>query len=146
MLSGLALGLVLGWQQGNEGAPDEIHLDERCRVFSQVRPDAGAEYSKPKFHSGEGLCTLRVEKHSSHWEETVYQGVVNRTKVQIRERDYVLYNSTQYTVAFVMAQSLPDGWTVDSVPQPVEVVDHVATFRVYAQPGQTVKLHIGERK
>ena len=129
-----------------ESGPAEIIVDERCRVFTQDRPGATAPYAKPGFHDGSALCHIRSDNHTSHWEETVANGIVSRTRVQIHERNYLLFNPADNRVAFVISVSLPDGWVIDSMPQPTEVIDHMATFRVYAKPGETLKLHIGERK
>lgn len=140
------LPLLIALSQQPEFGSSEIHIDERCRVFTQDRPSAGTPYGKPGFHDGSALCHLRSDNHSNHWEEAVHNGVVSRTRVQIHERNYLLFNPTDVRVAFVLDISLPDGWTIDSDPRPTEVIDHLASFRVYARPGETLKLHIGERK
>jgi hypothetical protein len=114
--------------------------------LTQDRPGSNQPFSKPGFHDGSALCRLKGDSHSSHWEESVANGVVSRTKVQIHERNYLLFNPTDARVTFVLDVSLPDGWTIDSVPQPTEIIDHMATFRVYAKPGETLRLHVGERK
>jgi hypothetical protein len=48
-------------------------------------------------------------------------------------------------VAFVVNQPLPKGWRIDSDPQPIDLQGSTATFRVIAEPGQIVRLHVGER-
>ncbi len=141
----LPAALFLALQQPEAG-PDEIHVDERCHVFTQDRPGSNQPYSKPGFHDGSALCHLTADHTSSHWDEDVAKGAVCRTKVHIHERSYLLFNPSDARVAFDVYVSLPDGWTIDSFPQPTEIVDHMATFRVYAKPGETLRLHIGERK
>jgi hypothetical protein len=46
---------------------------------------------------------------------------------------------------FVAEQFVPQGWVVDSDPQPTEIAGTTASFRVYAQPGEIVRLHLGLR-
>jgi hypothetical protein len=124
---------------------DEIHVDERCRIYSQDRANPSGTFNKPSFRADTAICFLKGDKKSEHWEQTLYDGVVKRTKVHIHERNYVLHNPTNQTIAFILDSSLPDGWVIDSVPQPQSVEDHMATFRVYARPQETITLHIGSR-
>jgi hypothetical protein len=72
-------------------------------------------------------------------------GVRLRNKVTVVEREYLLQNVTSATVMFAVEHVLPDDWKVDSDPQPVKVVDNTAFFRVNAEPGQVVRLHVGDR-
>jgi hypothetical protein len=120
-------------------------VDERCRIFTQDRPHDDQRYSKPKFRADPSVCRLRGEHQSKHWEQTVEDGVMRRTRVEIREHTFELHNGTDMPVTFVVDQSLPAGWRVDSTPQPTEIADSMATFRVIAEPGQTIRLHVGER-
>ena len=55
-----------------------------------------------------------------------------------------LQNITSEPVTFVVEHVLPDDWKVDSDPQPVKIVDNKAFFRVNAEPGQIVRMHVGE--
>jgi len=124
---------------------DEIHVDERCRILSQDRPNPNGTFNKPSYRSDPSICFVKGELRTSHWEQTVFDGVVKRTKVHIHERNYILHNPTNQMIAFVLDSSLPDGWVIDSVPQPQLVADNMATFRVYARPEETITLHIGAR-
>ncbi len=45
-----------------------------------------------------------------------------------------------------MHQPIFSGGHIDSTPQPTTIEGNVAVFRVYAKPGQTIKLHVGERR
>jgi hypothetical protein len=125
--------------------PDEIRVDEKCRILSKDRPNPSGKFNKPEYRSDPAICALKDEHNTEHWEQSVYDGVVNRTKVHIREHSYILHNPTNQTIAFVLDLSLPDGWVIDSTPQPTSVADHMATFRVYARPFETINLHIGAR-
>jgi hypothetical protein len=82
---------------------------------------------------------------SHHVEEALRDGVRLRNKVRVVEQEYLLQNVTSAPVTFVVEHVLPDDWKVDSDPQPVKVVDNTAFFRVNAEPGQIVRLHVGDR-
>ncbi|QHN04532.1 hypothetical protein FTO74_15050 [Granulicella sp. WH15] len=124
----------------------EIHIDGRCRILSQDRTAAAQPYSRPHYRWDSGICHFESENASSHWEENIENGVVKRTYVTIREHEYLLHNPAPTPVTFVVDQAVPRGWKIDSDPQPDEFTNSVATFRVQAQPGQTVRLHVGERR
>jgi len=141
----IALAALQQPPPGNSNPVDEIHVDDRCRIFSQDRPNPSGAFNKPQFRADPAICFLKGDHQTSHWEQTVYDGVVKRTKVHVHERTYILHNPTNQTVAFIVDWSLPDGWVIDSVPQPISAENNMATFRVYARPNETVNLHIGAR-
>jgi hypothetical protein len=64
--------------------------------------------------------------------------------VVVKEKDYLMKNQFERPVVFVVEQPVPDGWKIDSVPLPDKVKGKVALFRASAQPGQLVRLHVGE--
>jgi hypothetical protein len=72
-------------------------------------------------------------------------GVPKQTYVSVIEREYLLQNTTDKPVAFIVDQPIPKGWHVDSDPQPINIQNSTATFRVFAEPGQIVRLHVGQR-
>jgi hypothetical protein len=78
-------------------------------------------------------------------EEHVEGNVLLRDWVTIREHEFVVQNVTGQQVVFMVQQAVPKGWSVDSDPQPTTVVDGIASFPVYADPGQIVRLHVGMR-
>jgi hypothetical protein len=146
---------VLAQQQpaSNPPVPDaassdelsEIHIDHDCRVLTSSHPTAAHPNSQPRYHYNNVVCHIESNLRSSHWEQTSRNGVPKRVYVHVREREYLLQNTTDKPVAFIVNQPLPKGWQIDSDPQPIDIVGPNATFRVMAQPGQTVRLHIGER-
>jgi hypothetical protein len=69
-----------------------------------------------------------------------------RREVEVDEQEYVLQNVTMKPVAFVVEQPVAKGWTVDSDPQPTEMQGATAIFRVHAEPGEIVRLHVGVRR
>jgi hypothetical protein len=122
----------------------EIHVDRRCKILLD-KSDALSDYTEADLADDHTICHLESIFNSHHVEEALRDGVRLRTKVKIREQEYLLQNVTSAPVTFVVEQVLPDDWKVDSDPQPVKVIDNTAFFRVNAVPGQIVRLHVGER-
>ena len=132
----------LSAQQETSLPSSEIHVNERCRILTET----SSQFSVSDLRPGAPICKVNSEFHSNHWEQNIEDGIAKRAYLTIHEREYLLHDPTIEPVTFVVDQSLPEGWQVDSDPQPTEVTDGTATFRVISQPGQTVRLHIGERK
>lgn len=110
----------------------EIRVDQNCRIL----PDRTTDPT---------VCRLESVHTSSHPEEMTREGVTRRTEVYIAEQEYLLQNATGEPVIFVVEQLVPKGWNIDSDPQPTEVQGTKALFRVGADPGQIVRLHVGLR-
>ena len=91
------------------------------------------------------ICRLEFVHTSNHLEETVKDGVTRSSVVTISEQEYLLQNVTAQPVIFVVEQQVAEGWQVDSDPQPAGMIGSTALFRVNAEPGQIVRLHVGER-
>ena len=115
------------WQQ--------VYVDDHCRVLA---PDAELE-SNPDVCRLDGRGVLR----SSHVAAREVDGVVLHAKVDVVEQTYLLQNIHSEPVVFVVAEEVPDGWHIDSDPQPQALKGNFAIFRVSAQPGQIVRLHVG---
>jgi hypothetical protein len=92
------------------------------------------------------ICHLEYVHTSKHLEDTVKDGMTRNSVVTISEQEYLLQNVTAEPVIFVVEQHVAEGWQVDSDPQPTEMVGSTALFRVNAEPGQIVRLHVGERR
>ena len=58
----------------------------------------------------------------------------------------MLQNITMKPAIFAVLVEVPKGWSVDSDPQPTEIEGDVAIFRVHAEVGETVRLHVGVRR
>ncbi|HEX3470372.1 MAG TPA: hypothetical protein VHT28_04230 [Silvibacterium sp.] len=138
----LASASAISAQQAPSLPSSEIHVDEHCRVLTVTSP----QFSISDLRPDAPVCKVDYQNHSSHWEQNIVDGTPQSSHVTIHEREYLLHNPAGEPVTFVVDQSLPEGWQIDSDPQPTEITDGTATFRVVAQPGQTVRLHIGKRK
>ena len=117
-------------------AMQQIYVDDHCQVL-----DAGTG----QFAANADVCHLDGAgvQRSSHLAAKEVDGVVRHALVNVAEQTYMLQNIHEQPVVFIVAHQVPDGWHVDSDPQPVTVRNGVAIFRVIAQPGQIVRLHVG---
>ncbi len=106
--------------------------------------NALSELTEADLQDDHAICHLESVFTSHHVQETLRDGVMLRNNVKVAEQEYLLQNIASTPVTFVVEHTLPEDWTVDSDPQPVKVVDNKAFFRVNAEPGQIVRLHVGE--
>jgi len=118
----------------------EINVDGDCRIVVQDRGDATGRYSRPHLRPDSTICHLESIHDSRH------DGVIQRTKVHVLEQTFVLHNVSPDPVSFVVHQPVKNGWHIDSEPKPDSVFDGVASFRVVAQPGEVIRLHVGQRR
>ena len=131
----------------------EIHVNQDCVILEDqvdgVRgmsvPGAAAAGSAGGGQMNAGVCHLESQLTSNSVKGAVVNGAVQRSVVVVKEQKYLLRDEFQEPVVFVVEQAVPEGWTVSSDPQPNEVEGRVALFRVAAQPGQVVSLHVGEQ-
>lgn len=122
----------------------EIHVDRSCRILLDGS-NALAKSTEANPLDEQAICHLESVLTSHHVEEALSGGVQQRSMVTIAEQDYLLQNVTPAPVMFVVEHALPSGWNVDSDPQPVKIAGNTAFFRVNAEPGQVVRLHVGTR-
>jgi hypothetical protein len=124
--------------------PRDIHIDQHCRIL----PDEEYAYAgKKKLRPVQDrtVCHLGSVLESSHQEKRVSGGQVESSTVRISEQEYVLQNVTPEPVVFVVEQVVPRDWQVDSDPRPEVMEGSTAIFKVHAEPGQMVRLHVGIR-
>src|ERR1700722_10037294 len=121
----------------------EIHVDRKCKILLD-ESTALSDLTEADLRNDHAICHLESVLTSHHVEEALRDGVMVRNKVTVKEQEYLLQNVTSAPVTFVVEHVLPDDWKVDSDPQPVKIVDNKAFFRVNAEPGQIVRMHVGE--
>lgn len=124
----------------NSAALKEIHVDQKCQIL-EIHGD---RVRNPQMDPA--VCHFDYVHTSHHLEESVKDGTTRNNVVTISEQEYLLHNVTAEPVIFVVEQLVPEGWQVDSDPQPTKMVGSTALFRVNAQPGEIVRLHVGERQ
>lgn len=128
------------------GAPDvalQIHVDSKCRIIPEVAHPFPGHKPGP-FRDG-NICHTETVLNSEHHEEQIRGNQLLRSNVRVSEQTYVLENITGDHVVFVLGFPVPDGWQIDSDPQPNRFEGPVAIFPVHAQPGEIVRLHVGMR-
>jgi hypothetical protein len=123
---------------------NEIHVDQDCRILPD--PARATPGKKPKPYSDSAICRLESIFASQHAEEKVQGDQLIRWRVEIHEHTFVLQDISDAPVTFVVEQSIPRNWTVDSDPQPKQVIGQTAYFPVIVQPGEIVHLHVGMRR
>jgi hypothetical protein len=140
---GLLLALAAAHSVTAQAAPadasstwQQIYVDDHCQVL-----DAGTG----QFAANADVCHLdgMGVHRSSHVAAKEVDGVVQHSLVSVAEQTYMLQNIHDQPVVFVVAHQVPEGWHIDSDPQPLTLKAGVAVFRVIAQPGQIVRLHVG---
>lgn len=130
------------YQRQSGTAMREIRVDKRCRILLQ---ELSGYEEKSKGTTDDIVCHLESQHTSNHIEQSIVEGVPTRSSVTIEEQEYVLQDVTDEPVAFVVEHTVKPDWTVDSDPQPTRIVGNIAEFRVLAEPGQIVRLHVGLR-
>jgi hypothetical protein len=154
--AGMTAGVIGGPRAGGQRPAypivREIQVDSNCRVQPDpARPVAVENQQHPdqRFRKDPLVCGIDTVNSSEHVEETIVGNERRRNRVAVDEKEFVLQNTTQDRVAFVVEQPVSKGWIVDSDPKPTQLRTvnsvSVAIFRVYAEPGQIVHLHVGER-
>ncbi len=118
---------------GGEGLLDPIHPNER-RLLSYAADQA---------------VRVTVDHHNDTQRVqhlTISKGVLKETTAVIAEVEYLVHNAAPEPRIVVVEHPARPGWTIDSDPKPFESTPTEHRFRVATQPGETVRLHIGERR
>jgi len=82
---------------------------------------------------------------TSYWDMVTMNGNPVRVRVHVHEHEFLLNNTTDQPVLFVVDETLRKGWHIDSDPKPDAVNGQIATFRIRAEPKQVVRLHVGQK-
>src|ERR1035441_7418473 len=73
------------------------------------------------------------------------KGVFRLHSTNISEVTYVVHNAAADPRTVIVEHPVRLGYTLDSDPKPEETTPSAYRFRVITTPGETVRLHIGER-
>jgi hypothetical protein len=117
---------------GGEGLLDPIHPAEK-RLLSYAVDQA-----------------VRVTTESQHdtaqaTSITAAKGVMVLHHTQIAEITYVVHNAATDGRTVVIEHPIRPNYTLDSDPRPQETTPTLYRYRVATAPGETVRLHVGER-
>ena len=124
---------------GGEGLLETIHPKERRLLSYAV--DQAIRVSTDYSHN-----TRRVESIS------VAHGILRQHTADIAEVEYLVHNAAAEPRLVIVEQPVRQGWILDSLsgnsgdPKPAETTPSVYRFRVATAPGETVRLHLGERR
>ena len=114
-----------------EGLTDPIHAGEK-RLLSYAVDQA---------------VHVSTEGHlnSSHLRHiTVHDGYLTERSEEIREVTYVVHNAASEARNVIVEHPVQNGWKLTSEVKPVETTATLYRFSVATQPGETVRLHVGE--
>ncbi len=107
-------------------SPEEVFITEDCRILTLPGGD------DPPYSTNKNICQRQNPRPTR-------QG-----NARIEEHTLALTNINATPVTFVVSQWLFGG-VIDSVPKPDQMAADTAVFRVHANPGETIHLHIGVR-
>jgi hypothetical protein len=123
--------------------PLEADVDQECRIVTL--DTRHPERPKVRRHTDVTICRLEGENDSEHWEKVLKNGVYKNVLIDVHEHEFVLQNPYPERVIYIVHQPISKHYHIDSQPQPVDITNSVATFRVVVAPGQSSRLHVGER-
>ena len=123
--------------------PLEVDVDQDCRIVTLDKRHP--ERPKVRRRSDVTLCRLVGENDSEHWEKVLKNGAYKNALIDVHERTFVLQNPYPEPVIYIVHQPISKHYRIDSQPQPIEITNDVATFHVVVAPGQSSRLHVGER-
>ena len=114
-----------------EGLTDTIHPGEK-RLLSYAVDQAVR-------------ITTEGHLYSTHLRHiTVHDGYLTERNEEIREVTYVVHNAASDARTVLIEHPVENGWKLTSEVKPVETTASLYRFSVAAQPGETVRLHVGE--
>jgi hypothetical protein len=128
-------------QTQDQAPPLSIIVDKSCRIEPESDPLIVGEHADA--FRDDAICHLESVLSSHHEEEKITEGQRSRFTVRVAEQEYVVQNPTDKPAVFIVRHDVPENWIVDSDPQPSSVDGSTAVFRLNAEPGQRVRLHVG---
>jgi hypothetical protein len=122
----------------------QIYVNEDCGIYPGLVVPITLR-KRPSAWFDPSTCHVESVHSSEHREEKAVGTELTRSDVEVNEQEFVLQNVTMKPAIFAVVVELPKGWKVDSDPQPTEMQGDLAIFRVHAEVGETVRLHVGVR-
>ena len=124
-----------------QAAPFSIVVDKSCRIEPESDPLVLGDHIDA--FRDDAICHLESVLSSQHIEEKITDGQRSHFTVRVAEQEYVVQNPTDKPFVFIVHHEVPQNWIVDSDPQPSSMDGSTAVFRLNAEPGQRVRLHVG---
>src|SRR5262249_894709 len=128
-------------QTQNQAPPLSIVVDKSCRIDPESDPLIVGDHADA--FRDDAICHLESVLSSHHVEEKITEGQRSPFNVQVTEQEYVVQNPTEKPAVFIVRHDVPESWIVDSDPQPTSMDGSTAVFRLNAEPGQRVRMHVG---
>lgn len=132
---------VISDETAKQAAPLSIVVDRSCRIERESDPLVLADHVDA--FRDDAICHLESVLSSQHIEEKIIDGHRSRFTVRVAEQEYVVQNPTDKPAVFIVRHKVPKNWIVDNDPQPCCMDGSTAVFRLNAEPGQRVRLHVG---
>jgi hypothetical protein len=129
-------------QDQEQAARLSIVVDKSCLIQPESDPLVLGDHTEA--FRDDAICHLESVLSSQHIEEKISDdGERSRFLVRVAEQEYVVKNPTDKPAIFIVRHDVPENWKVDSDPQPTSIDGSTAVFRLNAEPGQRVRLHVG---
>lgn len=126
------------------GADRKIYVDQDCAILPDLNHALNPN-QKMELKYDPVICHVEGAANSEHREEKAIGAELDRSRVDVREQEFVLENITMKPVVFNVLIRVGKGWVVDSDPQPKEMHGDIAVFEAHASAGEIVHLHVGVR-
>ncbi|HEX9199351.1 MAG TPA: hypothetical protein VF865_07320 [Acidobacteriaceae bacterium] len=117
---------------GGEGLLDPIHPAEK-RLLSYAVDQAVRVTTESQHDTAQATAI------------TAAKGVMMLHHTQIAEITYVVHNAAADGRTVVIEHPIRPNYALDSDPKPDETAPALYRYRVITKPGETVRLHVGER-
>ena len=117
---------------GGEGLVDPIHPAEKRLLSYAV--DQAVRVTTESQHDTTQATALTAAK-----------GVMVLHHTQIAEITYVVHNAAADSRTVIIEHPIRQNYVLDSDPKPEETTPTLYRYRVITAPGETVRLHVGER-
>jgi hypothetical protein len=143
VLAAMLLAVPAGRSQDEEPRLSII-VDKSCLIQPESDPSVLGDHNDA--FRDEAICHLESVLSSHHIEEKIADGERSRFFVRVDEQEYVLQNPTDKPALFSVRHDVPENWVVDSYPPPSSMDGSTAVFKVNAEPGQRVRLHVGTHR
>ena len=118
-----------------------IVVDKSCLIQPESDPLVLGDHVDA--FRDDAICHLESVLSSHHIEEKITNDERSRFFVRVAEQEYVVQNPTDKPTVFIVRHDIAKDWMVDSDPKPSSMDGSTAVFRVNAEPGQRVRLHVG---
>jgi hypothetical protein len=118
---------------GGEGLLDPIHPAEKRLLSYAV--DQAVRVTTESQHNTTQATSLTAAK-----------GVMVLHHTQIAEVTYVVHNAAAEARTLILEHPIRQNFVLDSELKPEETTPTLYRYRVVTKPGETVRLHVGERR